>query len=568
MRNFFLPLLLLLWSSPLLAYNEIYSTWTSTFDKVGIEVASQDVDIALCANGSAPASGQILKYNGTIWDCATDSSGGGATVDISDDSVFVVSADTINFTTGLNASSSGSIAIVSGDMATTTTPGIASFDTASFTVGSFGGVSIKAGGVSLATQVTGVLPMANGGTALSTTSNDALLVGNNAGTGYDQPALPNCADSGGGHLNYTAATGNFTCGTSSSAAVAGSNTEVQFNNAGAFGASNRFKWDGAKAIVSGDGTGSLGSLYIQRGDVVNQYIVLHENHASQGSAFVTFKGGGVGNAIAMGALFSAGEPVGYTFTDPAGIEQVGINTTTGNLTVSSDIQVAGSSVCRANGTNCQSIVGNAGTIRVSEDGTFLVSADTVNFTTGLKATASGAKVTVSGDMATTTTPGIASFDTATFTVGSFGGVTVKAGGINAATQITGVLPITSLSQNVQANSINFIIDGGGSAITTGIKGFVEIPYGMDFVTWSALADQSGSIDIDVWKDSYANFPPTVADTITGTEKPYILSGVKSQDTALATWTKSVTSGDIIAINVVSASTVQRVTLSLWGRKTS
>ena len=64
----------------------------------------------------------------------------------------------------------------------------------------------------------GTIEVARGGTALASVSNDAILVGNNGGTGYDQPALPNCTDSSGNHLNYTAANGSFSCGTSSSVA--------------------------------------------------------------------------------------------------------------------------------------------------------------------------------------------------------------------------------------------------------------------------------------------------------------------------------------------------------------
>jgi len=68
--------------------------------------------------------------------------------------------------------------------------------------------------------------------------------------------------------------------------------------------------------------------------------------------------------------------------------------------------------------------------------------------------------------------------------------------------------------------------------------------------------------IDVWKDTYANFPPTVADTITGTEKPTLSSASKNQDLTLSTWTTSITAGDWLRFNVDSASTVTRIALSI------
>jgi len=95
-----------------------------------------------------------------------------------------------------------------------------------------------------------------------------------------------------------------------------------------------------------------------------------------------------------------------------------------------------------------------------------------------------------------------------------------------------------------------------------VKGYVTIPYSGTITGWDILGDQSGSIVIDVWKDTYATFPPSVADSIAGSEKPTLSSAQKNQDNALSTWTTAVTANDIVAFNVDSASTVTRVTLSI------
>lgn len=108
----------------------------------------------------------------------------------------------------------------------------------------------------------------------------------------------------------------------------------------------------------------------------------------------------------------------------------------------------------------------------------------------------------------------------------------------------------------------FIIDGGGSAITTGEKGHLEIPFKCEIQRVTTLADQSGSIKIDIWKDTYANFPPTDDDTICGGNEPEISSATKDQDATLTDWTKTINAGDILAFNVDSASTVTRVTIAL------
>ena len=77
-----------------------------------------------------------------------------------------------------------------------------------------------------------------------------------------------------------------------------------------------------------------------------------------------------------------------------------------------------------------------------------------------------------------------------------------------------------------------------------------------------LADQTGSIVVDIWKDSYANFPPTNADSITSATPPTIAAGTKDTDTTLTSWTTSITAGDILRFNVDSATTVTKVTLSI------
>lgn len=118
------------------------------------------------------------------------------------------------------------------------------------------------------------------------------------------------------------------------------------------------------------------------------------------------------------------------------------------------------------------------------------------------------------------------------------------------------------------DTIQFIIDGGGSAITTGIKGDIMIPYNCTVFGWDIVADTSGSIVVDVWKDTYTNFPPTVADTIAGSEKPTLSSAQKNQDTALSTWTTTLTRNDWLRFNVDSITTVTRVTVAIRVKRTA
>ena len=112
--------------------------------------------------------------------------------------------------------------------------------------------------------------------------------------------------------------------------------------------------------------------------------------------------------------------------------------------------------------------------------------------------------------------------------------------------------------------VGVTIDGGGSAISTGVKGYTSIPATGTIVRVRLLADQNGTAVMDIWKDTFANFPPTVADTITAAAKPTLAGPADSyDDTVLAGWTTAVTAGDVLGFNVDSAGTVTRLTLELF-----
>ncbi len=116
-------------------------------------------------------------------------------------------------------------------------------------------------------------------------------------------------------------------------------------------------------------------------------------------------------------------------------------------------------------------------------------------------------------------------------------------------------------------AIEFIIDGGCCTITTGIKGDLEIPFAATITRATALADVSGSIVVDIWKDSYANYPPVNGDSITASAPVTITTDTDSQDATLTGWTTAITAGDTLRYNVDSITTIKRVVISLRITKT-
>jgi hypothetical protein len=114
------------------------------------------------------------------------------------------------------------------------------------------------------------------------------------------------------------------------------------------------------------------------------------------------------------------------------------------------------------------------------------------------------------------------------------------------------------------------IDGAGSAITTGEKYDFGCPYNFTITEWTLLAKESGSISIEFWKDSYANYPADVTDLATGTtgtNNPRIVTATKGQSTTLTNWDTTWTQGELIRVNVASAATITRVAILLKVTKT-
>jgi len=102
----------------------------------------------------------------------------------------------------------------------------------------------------------------------------------------------------------------------------------------------------------------------------------------------------------------------------------------------------------------------------------------------------------------------------------------------------------------------------GAPISTGIKADFLVPFSGTISRVTLMGDQTGSIVIDIWKDTFANYPPTVADTITASAKPTISGGLSYQDAVLTGWNTTITAGDTLRINVDSVATFTRLTLAL------
>jgi hypothetical protein len=114
-------------------------------------------------------------------------------------------------------------------------------------------------------------------------------------------------------------------------------------------------------------------------------------------------------------------------------------------------------------------------------------------------------------------------------------------------------------------SLALQIHNSGSVIATGeIDRNIYVPYDCTIDSVELVSDDgtSGSIVIDIWKDTYANLNPTDADSITASAPPTITTATKSQDATLTGWTTSLTKGDYLRLNVDSVTSMLYITLIL------
>ena len=128
--------------------------------------------------------------------------------------------------------------------------------------------------------------------------------------------------------------------------------------------------------------------------------------------------------------------------------------------------------------------------------------------------------------------------------------------------------VTMNVTNNKVASIGITVDGGGSTITTGVKGYITIPYAATITGWDIAADGvNPTCTFDVWKIATGTALPTVTNTIMGT-KPALSTGNVIHSTTMTSWsTLAVAAGDIIGFNVDAVTVATKITFQIEVSKT-
>lgn len=176
--------------------------------------------------GNACIAGQYPQYDGANWICGTVTPGSGTvtSVGLTLPAIFSVTGSPVTGSGTLSATLATQTANLvwagpsSGGAASPTFRSLVYNDlpTSAAAAGTYPKVTINAQGIvtgtatqiTLTTDVTGVLPLANGGTGLNAASDDSVLLSN--GTTWAAVAVNNCTAG----LTYTTATNTFGCLTS------------------------------------------------------------------------------------------------------------------------------------------------------------------------------------------------------------------------------------------------------------------------------------------------------------------------------------------------------------------
>ena len=110
--------------------------------------------------------------------------------------------------------------------------------------------------------------------------------------------------------------------------------------------------------------------------------------------------------------------------------------------------------------------------------------------------------------------------------------------------------------------ITYVIDGGGQVLTTGVKGPLIVPEWCFVYRWILIADRVSSAVVDIWKTAYPTYPPTVANSITGSAPPTLSAQLNADSQTLTGWTTMLNQNDAIMYNINSVASAQRLTLAL------
>lgn len=108
-------------------------------------------------------------------------------------------------------------------------------------------------------------------------------------------------------------------------------------------------------------------------------------------------------------------------------------------------------------------------------------------------------------------------------------------------------------------------DAGGQAIPPGATvGAIRVPFPCNIVGLTMLADTTAGIEVDIWRSTaIGTYPPSAANSITGSCVPTLSGSQTLQNNTLSGWTTFLNAGDVLVFNAITGSTgVTKLSMAL------
>lgn len=119
---------------------------------------------------------------------------------------------------------------------------------------------------------------------------------------------------------------------------------------------------------------------------------------------------------------------------------------------------------------------------------------------------------------------------------------------------------TAFAQN---HTVTLVVDGAGTALTTGTKNPIKVPFGGTLQGWTMMCKPSGSVTADVFRAANGAGLPLTSIVGGSGVKPAVASGVENSSTSFSNWTSTtITAKDNLAISLsgITAATYCELTL--------
>jgi hypothetical protein len=124
---------------------------------------------------------------------------------------------------------------------------------------------------------------------------------------------------------------------------------------------------------------------------------------------------------------------------------------------------------------------------------------------------------------------------------------------------------STVPASLYAGTVGVTIDGSGSTPSTGVKGYIVLPYNCNIVSWYITSDVVGSAVFNVkYAASIAGIGSTTS--IVAAAPPTLTSAQAATSSTLTGWTTSFVAGNVLEFDLSSVSSSTRLTLQLTLQK--